>query len=111
MWSNEPRTMRLVIHADDCGYTPEYDRGILEAACAGAIDGASAMVLRDPDPAPLLESGVAAGLHLEGDDLEGQIARFEGLFGRGPDYVDGHKHCHARGRIAVEVADYARQAG
>jgi predicted glycoside hydrolase/deacetylase ChbG (UPF0249 family) len=100
----------LIVTADDYGYVPAYDEGIAEAAQAGAIDGVSAMVLRyEPDPAPLEGSGVAVGLHLELDraGLAEQVARFEEIFGRGPDYLDGHHHCHA----TSEVADYAREEG
>jgi len=56
----------LVITADDYGYWPSYNRGILEAVEAGAVDSVSAMVEREHcDPEPLLESGVEIGLHIE----------------------------------------------
>jgi predicted glycoside hydrolase/deacetylase ChbG (UPF0249 family) len=104
----------LVINADDYGYGRSYDEGIVEAARAGAIDGASAMVLRDGlDPDPLAATGIAIGLHLELDraGLEAQIEAFEAAFGGEPDYLDGHHHCHASGPPAVEVADLARERG
>ena len=90
----------LVINADDYGLAPAYDEGIVTAARAGAIDGASAMVLRERlDPAPLAATGIAVGLHLELGQvgLERQVELFEEAFGRAPDYLDGHHHCHARG--------------
>jgi predicted glycoside hydrolase/deacetylase ChbG (UPF0249 family) len=34
----------LVITADDYGYWPSYNRGILDAVAAGAVDSVSAMV-------------------------------------------------------------------
>jgi predicted glycoside hydrolase/deacetylase ChbG (UPF0249 family) len=104
----------LLINADDYGYGPSYDAGILEAARAGAIDGASAMVLRGAlDPQPILDTGIAVGLHLELDraSLGEQVQLFEDAFGREPDYLDGHKHCHARGRPAIDVANLARERG
>ena len=56
----------LIITADDYGYSPRYDAGIVEAAGAGAVDSVSVMVTRDGlDPGPLVETGVEAGLHLE----------------------------------------------
>jgi len=56
----------LVITADDYGYRPAYDRGILEAARAGAVDSVSAMVGRDElDARRLLRTRVEIGLHLE----------------------------------------------
>ena len=118
----------LVITADDYGYRPAYDEGILEAVQAGAVDAASAMVTRDPDPAPLLETRVEIGLHLELEEmpgvaadasmgpverkaalaaLRGQLDRFEELFGRAPAYLDGHHHCHARDGFAPDVARIA----
>ena len=102
----------MIVTADDFGYAPAYDEGIAQAARMGAIDGVSAMVLRyAPDPEPLAGTGVAVGLHLELDraGLAEQVQRFEAAFGRGPDYLDGHHHCHAAGPPAVEVADYASE--
>jgi predicted glycoside hydrolase/deacetylase ChbG (UPF0249 family) len=104
----------LIITADDYGYAPRYDGAIVEASRAGALDAVSAMVTRyEPDPEPLLESGVAIGLHLEleREGLEAQLAAFERVFGRGPAHLDGHHHCHARGAPAVAVADLARERG
>jgi predicted glycoside hydrolase/deacetylase ChbG (UPF0249 family) len=111
----------LIITADDYGYHPSYDRGILEAAGARAVDAVSAMVLRrDIDPESLGATGVEIGLHLElpspasgessadGDAavtaLREQLERFEELFGRPAAYLDGHHHCHARGAAATELA-------
>jgi predicted glycoside hydrolase/deacetylase ChbG (UPF0249 family) len=98
----------LAIDADDYGYTPAYDRGIAEAAHAGAIDGASVMAMRGPDPAPLLAAGIDLGLHLETSPSPAdQVAEFERLVGRPPDYIDGHHHAHAGPEIANEVAELA----
>src|SRR5262245_47245189 len=56
----------LVISADDYGYWPSYNEGILAAVEAGAIDSVSVMTERKYcDPAPLLELGVEVGLHIE----------------------------------------------
>ena len=114
-------TPRLIISADDYGYAPGYDRGILEAARAGAIDAASAMVLRRCDPAPLLDTGTEIGLHLEiGRDapraeaeheLGRQLLEFERLFKRPPAFIDGHHHCHAMPHAAAVVAGAAAAAG
>ena len=100
-------TARLLIVADDYGYARSYDRGILEAAAAGTIDAAGAMVTREPDPGRLLATGVEIGLHLELEraPLEQQLELFETAFGGPPAYLDGHHHCHAeRGRRALSVA-------
>lgn len=109
--------MKLLIAADDYGYAPPYDAGIVQAARAGSIDIAGAMVLRDPDPAPLLETGVDIGLHLELEPSAGspavreQLDRFTRLFGRPPAYLNGHKHCHAAAPVAGMVAEVAAGAG
>jgi predicted glycoside hydrolase/deacetylase ChbG (UPF0249 family) len=120
-----------VISADDYGYGPTYDRGLLEAAVAGAVDAAGAMVLRDGcDPEPLVDTGVEIGLHLElPEDLAGrgragpverdaavaalreQLDRFGELFGRPAAYLDGHHHCHAAPGLASALARVAHQHG
>lgn len=110
-------TVILIIVADDFGLHPGYDRGILEAAAAGSIDAASLMVLREAERVDeLVASGVEIGLHLEAggvgegldaDGLYEQVAAFEQLVGREPEYLDGHHHCHAVGAVASVVARWA----
>jgi predicted glycoside hydrolase/deacetylase ChbG (UPF0249 family) len=104
-------TARLIVNADDWGYSPLYNAGILEAARAGAIDAVSAMVLRPAcEPKPLLECGVEIGLHLEGTAEAGhQVLEFERLFGRPPSHLDGHHHCHAEPPLAAAVEELALQ--
>ena len=125
------RGSALVIVADDYGYCASYDRGIVEAAAAGAVDAVDAMVGegRRPDPDPLLASAVEIGLHLElpwlgpirhatdADreravrDLERQLGRFDELFGRQPGFLNGHHHCHAAPGLAAAIARIARERG
>ena len=104
---------RLLIAADDYGYSPAYNRGILEAAAARAVDAVGVMVVRPwCDPAPLIETGAEVGLHVEaGGSLELQIERFERLFGAPPRYIDGHHHCHADPGLEDEVVDHALRLG
>jgi predicted glycoside hydrolase/deacetylase ChbG (UPF0249 family) len=110
----------LIIVADDYGYSPRYDQGILEAVRAGAVDAVSAMVTREGhDPTPLVESGVEVGLHLElgaeGEavqaSLEAQLQAFEEMYGAGPGYLDGHRHCHASPEAAALVGKAAAARG
>jgi predicted glycoside hydrolase/deacetylase ChbG (UPF0249 family) len=105
----------LIVVADDYGYAPGYDEGIIEAVRAEALDAVSVMVLRDPDPLPLRDSRVEVGLHLEPlpqAPLAEQLRRFEALFGRPPAHLDGHHHCHASaGRPALTVAGAGRRIG
>jgi predicted glycoside hydrolase/deacetylase ChbG (UPF0249 family) len=124
-----PGPSALIITADDYGYSPRYDDGIVEAAGAGAVDSVSVMVTREPfDPGPLLATSVEAGLHLElpREITEGkrtgpsereaalrglreQLDAFESAIGRPPAYLDGHRHCHAHSGLASAVAREAAQ--
>lgn len=120
----------LIITADDYGYRPAYDAGILAAARERLIDAVGAMVLRPGiEPAPLLESGIGIGLHLElsgtpdspragraerrvaAASVAAQIDRFGELFGGSPAYLDGHRHAHARPGLGVVIADAAAERG
>ncbi len=116
---------RLIITADDYGYWPSYNEGILAALEAGSLDAVSAMVEREYcDPEPLLNSGVEIGLHLEFEGRWGarsaapartamrvQVDRFSTLFGRWPSFINGHRHCHARPELATPVMQTAQQIG
>jgi chitin disaccharide deacetylase len=120
----------LIISADDYGYRPSYDAGILEVARAGAIDAVSVMVRRGPVNArDLLLSGIEVGLHLELDlaaagtvadevdrraaqaALVTQLGEFEAAFGRPPAFVDSHHHAHAMPGLAGVVAEVAARGG
>jgi chitin disaccharide deacetylase len=115
----------LVITADDYGYWPSYNQGILEAIGMGAVNCVSTMVEREHcEPAPLLETGVEIGLHIEFEarwgarsgapartSLRVQLERFGDLFGRWPSFLNGHEHCHARPELATPVFQTAQQIG
>jgi predicted glycoside hydrolase/deacetylase ChbG (UPF0249 family) len=110
----------LIITADDFGYRPSYDAGILEAVAAGAVDAVSVMVGQVGEvPEALRDSGAALGVHLQAmaedglrrGDVESQLGLFRELVGREPDYVDGHHHCHAVGEVAAVVAEIAATGG
>jgi predicted glycoside hydrolase/deacetylase ChbG (UPF0249 family) len=123
--TNQDNRRRLVITADDYGYWPSYNQGILEAVEMGAVDSVSAMVDREHcDPAPLLESGVEVGLHIEFEgrwgsrsgapartSLRVQLDRFVDLFHRWPTFLNGHQHCHARPELATPVFQLAHSIG
>ncbi len=110
MEGSKQEAATLVITADDYGYRPAYDAGIIMAARAGAIDRISIMATRDVDPAPLLELDVDLGIHLEAyPGLAPQFRAFEELFGRMPSHIDGHRHCHADPRLAPDIALVARE--
>jgi len=112
-----PNRSVLIVTADDYGYAAAYNRGILDAVRARAVDAVSAMVGREScRPEPLVETGVEIGLHLEltataPAELHDQMERFGRLFGRPPAFLDGHRHCHARNGVASDVAALAAAWG
>lgn len=114
---------RLIVNADDLGYDPEIDRGILEAHAAGLVTSATAMV-----DTPFAAAALAAapptlglGLHLVIDpaspraaaaaEVARQLARFTALRGAPPTHLDAHKHAHAQPEILAAVAEAAAARG
>ena len=106
----------LVVNADDLGYDPEIDRGILEANARGIVTSATAMV-ETPFAAAALRAAprsLGVGLHAVLDPALGraaaeaallrQLARFEELRGPPPTHLDSHKHVHARPEILAAFA-------
>jgi predicted glycoside hydrolase/deacetylase ChbG (UPF0249 family) len=111
----------LVVNADDLGYDPEIDRGILEAHRLGIVTSTTAMV-GTPFSAEALRAappGLGVGLHvvLEGpldpDGVEravrAQLDRFETLRGAPPTHLDSHKHRHAEPAALERFAGIARE--
>jgi predicted glycoside hydrolase/deacetylase ChbG (UPF0249 family) len=98
---------RLIVNADDLGYDPEIDRGILEAHAGGLVTSATALV-ESPWAAAALRAApasLAIGLHARLDpgsdaataerDLRRQLALFGALRGEPPSHLDSHQHAHA----------------
>lgn len=113
----------LIVNADDLGYDPEIDRGILEAHRRGLVTSATAMV-ETPFAARSLAGAPASldlGLHVvvppgavpsQLEDLvAAQLARFRALRGRGPTHLDAHKHAHAAAAALPAFAAAARREG
>jgi predicted glycoside hydrolase/deacetylase ChbG (UPF0249 family) len=113
----------LIVNADDLGYDPAIDRGILEAHARGLVTAASVMV-----ETPFSERAVAAapasldlGLHAVIDPAAGpaaveaavarQLARFRALCGRAPTHLDSHKHAHLQPSLLPAFAAAARREG
>ena len=114
---------RIVLNADDLGYDPEIDRGILEAHAHGLVTSATAMV-----DSPYVAAAIAAappslrlGVHVvlaedarPGDvepEVRRQVARFRELAGRAPTHLDSHRHVHARAELAEPFARAAAALG
>ncbi|HTN54192.1 MAG TPA: ChbG/HpnK family deacetylase [Anaeromyxobacter sp.] len=97
----------LVVNADDLGYDPEIDRGILDAHARGIVSSATAMVETAFAAATLRAAPptLGIGLHAVLDPAAGEAAaeaalrrqldRFEALRGAAPTHLDSHKHAHA----------------
>jgi predicted glycoside hydrolase/deacetylase ChbG (UPF0249 family) len=113
----------LVVNADDLGYDPQIDRGILEAHARGLVTAATVMVdtpfterALQEAPASLdlglhvvLPAGV--GGHQVEDELSRQIERFESLRGAAPTHLDSHRHAHAAPEALDAFAAAARREG
>ncbi len=113
----------VIVVADDLGYDPAIDEGILEAHARGIVTAASALV-----DGPFAERALATapptlgiGLHLAlppgtpemeaRAGLERQLRRFEGIRGAAPVHVDGHRHVHAEPAVLAAVLAVAAARG
>jgi predicted glycoside hydrolase/deacetylase ChbG (UPF0249 family) len=97
----------LLVVADDLGYDPAIDQGILEAHARGIVTAASALVDGSLAGAALAAAPdtLGLGLHLAlpagtreeeaGREIVRQLRLFEDIRGAPPVHVDGHKHVHA----------------
>jgi predicted glycoside hydrolase/deacetylase ChbG (UPF0249 family) len=114
---------RLIVNADDLGYDPEIDRGILEAHARGIVTCATAMV-DTPFAAAALRDAPATlgiGLHAVLDparpaaeaarDLGRQLERFRELRGAAPSHLDSHRHVHALPALLPIFVEAAARAG
>jgi predicted glycoside hydrolase/deacetylase ChbG (UPF0249 family) len=102
---------QAIIVADDLGYDPAIDEGILEAHRDGVVTATSALVTGPFAEAALRAAprSLAVGLHLDlpsgldGPEAEVEILRqfrrFEAIRGAMPVHVDGHRHVHAEPRV------------
>ena len=114
---------RLVVNADDLGYDPEIDRGILEAHARGLVTSATAMVGTPWAPEALRAAPreLGVGLHVVLEEgcspaeaavaLRRQLDRFAELRGAPPTHLDSHKHAHAAPALLAAVAEVASARG
>lgn len=114
---------RLIVNADDLGYTEGIDRGIVEAHERGIVTSTSLMVDR-PAAAHGVElargTRLSVGLHAVLDGVEPerceaeltrQLARFEELVGTRPTHVDSHHHTHRDPGVNEVFAAFAEREG
>jgi chitin disaccharide deacetylase len=115
---------RLIVNADDLGYTEGVSRGIAEAHERGIVTSASLMV-----DAPAAAHGVelargaprlSVGLHavLDGvgpercaGELARQLERFQELVAARPTHLDSHHHVHRAPEIRETVVAFAAGEG
>ncbi|GAO02849.1 carbohydrate deacetylase [Anaeromyxobacter sp. PSR-1] len=113
----------LIVNADDLGYDPEIDRGILEAHARGLVTSATAMVETPFAAAALARAprSLGIGLHAVVDPgagraeaeaaLRRQLERFEALRGGAPTHLDSHKHAHAAPAVREAFCAVAAERG
>ncbi len=115
---------RLIVNADDLGYTEGVSRGILAAHARGIVTSTSLMVDRPAaafgvelaSTAPALGVGLHAvvdGVPPSGcdDELERQLARFHELVGRPPTHLDSHHHTHREPALRPVFEAFADRHG
>ena len=128
---------RIVLCADDYGYSPGVSRGIRELLLAERLSATGCMVVFPEfvSDGPLLRPflgradiglhftltadrtirSVAWGAHLRPPPLtqivaevERQVAKFRDVIGCNPDYIDGHQHVHVLPVIRDAVIEVAK---
>ena len=115
---------RLIVNADDLGYSHGVNRGIGEAHDRGIVTSTSLMVDAEAAAhgaelaARVPELGVGLHAVVDGVDadrcaqeLERQLRRFEQLVGRRPTHVDSHHHLHRLGDLAPVFGAFAERHG
>lgn len=132
---------RLIVNADDLGYTPLTSAGILAARRDGVVTSASLMVRRPDAEAAARraadEGFTDLGLHLDlgewtcrggrwerlyevvplddaaavRDECERQLDRFRALVGRDPTHLDSHQHVHRDEPARSPARDIAARLG
>jgi predicted glycoside hydrolase/deacetylase ChbG (UPF0249 family) len=106
---------RLIVNADDFGYTEGINRGIVECHVRGVLTSASLMVtghaVADAVALSREHPALSVGLHFDvwgederdfdtsdvaavRDELRRQLEDFHRFTGRDPTHVDSHRHVH-----------------
>lgn len=115
---------RLIVNADDLGYTDGINRGILEAHERGIVTSTSLMVdfpaAQDGATIARGTPSLSVGLHavLDGvepdrcePELSRQLRRFRELVGARPAHVDSHHHLHREPAFHDAFAAFADREG
>lgn len=110
---------RLIVNADDYGYSEGINRGIVEAHQRGIVTSTSVMV-----DAPFAQKAselvgladLSIGLHFvpsgtgeQQIELVRQAEKFISIIGRRPDHIDTHKRKTAESGIKEALLAYAKE--
>lgn len=127
---------RVILNADDFGFSPGVNRGIIESIKKGILTSTSVMVNRSgskeaKDLANIKD--ISVGLHLDlteenpfqrwskilyvltwpeqriRDELKKQIDKFTSIVGKLPDHIDSHHHIHWITGFRKVVLEFSRQ--
>jgi predicted glycoside hydrolase/deacetylase ChbG (UPF0249 family) len=129
----------LIVNADDFGYSPGINRGIITAHEQGIVTSASLMV-RWPRADEAAAYGkqhpeLSVGLHVDlgewtyrdgawvpvyqavslddvsavAAEVSRQLVAFRRLLGRDPTHLDSHQHAHRRASVGALLIETARQ--
>jgi len=122
----------LIVNADDFGYSPGTNRGIVDCHIRGVVTSTSMMVTgRATEEAAALareHPSLAVGLHFDlwGEDerpfdtndvdavreeLGRQLDEFRRLLGREPTHVDSHRHVHREPQLFEAIAELVEPLG
>ena len=105
----------LIVNADDFGYSPGVNRGIVECHRRGIVTSTSLMVDAEGTAEAVAlgqeNPDLSIGLHWDvfgederdfdlddvpavGEEFGRQLERFHELLGRPPTHIDSHRHAH-----------------
>jgi predicted glycoside hydrolase/deacetylase ChbG (UPF0249 family) len=132
---------RLIVNADDLGYTPLTSAGIFAARRDGIVTSASLMVRRPDSEAAAARAAAEGfadlGLHLDlgewtclggrwrklygvvpmedpaavREECERQVDEFQRLVGRPPTHLDSHQHVHRDDPVRPVAREIAARLG
>lgn len=107
----------MIVNADDYGFSPLFNKGILELAEKGIISSSSIMIKRKYIDTAVIKKfpKLSWGLHLELKErdtlkkMEEQIKKFVHKFGCLPSHLDGHKHMHVTKNNLPKIIKLAKK--